>query len=135
MEEAQMALEIEEQSTDIPPEHPTNNNGIPMVSQDMEEVEEDEEGPATRTQARAATRTITQEVLLQIPDVSGNGSAITAKNAASRKFPMQFLCDYANAVLDDKTGELLVYWHLIAHPNYKQAWGASFGNERTPWFL
>jgi len=62
-------------------------------------------------------------------DVSGSGSAITAKSAASRKFPMQFLCDYANAVLDGKTGELLEYWHLIAHPKHKQAWGASFGNE------
>ena len=129
MEEAQTALEIEEQSTDTPPEHPTNNNGIPMVSQDMEEVEKDEEGPATRMRARAATRTITQEVLLQMTDVSGNGSAITAKSAASRKFPMQFLCNYANAVLDGKTGELLEYRHLIAHSKYKQAWGASFGNE------
>jgi hypothetical protein len=49
MEEAQAALEIEEQSMDTPPEHPTINNGIPMISQDMEDVEEDEEGPATRT--------------------------------------------------------------------------------------
>ena len=88
MEEAQTALEIEEQLTDTPPEHPTNNNDIPMVSQDMEEEEEDEEGPATRTRARAATRTITQEVLLQMTDVSGNDSAITAKSAASRNFPM-----------------------------------------------
>ncbi len=95
----------------------------------MEEVGEDEEGSATRTRARAATRTITQEVLLQMTDVSGNGRAIMAKSAASRKFSMQFLCDYANAVLDGKTGELLEYRHLIARPKYKQAWGASFGNE------
>jgi len=107
MEEAQMTLEVEEQPTDTPPEHPTNNNSIPMVSQDMEEEEDEEEGPATRTRARASTRTITQEVLLQMADVSGSGSAITARSAASRKFPMQFLCDYANAVLDGETGELL----------------------------
>jgi hypothetical protein len=62
-------------------------------------------------------------------DVSGNGRAITAKIAASRKFPMQFLCDYANAVLDGDTDKLLEYRHLIARPKYKQAWGASFGNE------
>jgi len=107
MEEAQMTLEVEEQPTDTPLEHPTNNNSIPMVSQDMEEEEDEEEGPATRTRARASTRTITQEVLLQMADVSGSGSAITARSAASRKFPMQFLCDYANAVLDGETGELL----------------------------
>ena len=100
-----------------------------MVSQDMEEEEDEEEGPATRTRARASTRTITQEVLLQMADVASSSSAITAKSAASRKFPMQFLCDYANAVLDGETGELLEYRHLIARPKYKQAWGASFGNE------
>ena len=107
MEEAHTALEIEMQPTDTPPEHPAINNMIPMVSQEMEEEEEDdeeEEGPATKTRARASTRTITQEVLLQMADVSGRGSAITAKSAASRKLPMQFLCVYANAVLDGETG-------------------------------
>ena len=38
-------------------------------------------------------------------------------------------CDYDNAVLDGDTGKLLEYRHLIARPKYKQAWGASFGNE------
>ena len=42
---------------------------------------------------------------------------------------MQFLCDYANAVLDGETGKLLESRHLIARPKYKQAWGTSFGNE------
>ena len=88
MEETQTALEVEEQPTDTPQEHPSINNGIPMVSQDEEEEEDEEEGPATRTRARAYTRTITQEVLLQMVDVSGSGSAITAKCAASRKFPV-----------------------------------------------
>jgi len=78
-----------------------------MVSQEMEEEEDEEAGPATRTRARASTRTITQEVLLQMADVTGSRSAIIARSAASRKFLMQFLCDYANAVLDGKTGKLL----------------------------
>ena len=101
--------EVEEQPADTQPEHPTNDNSIPMVSQDMEDEKEERDNPATRTQARAATRTITQEVLLQMTDVSGNNGAITAKSAASMKFPMQFLCDYDNAVLDGETGELLEY--------------------------
>ena len=54
-------------------------------------------------------------------DVSDSGGAITAKGVASRKFPMQFLCDYANVVLNGETGKLLEYRHLIAHPKYKQA--------------
>ena len=52
-------------------------------------------------------------------DVSGSGGAITAKSAASRKFPMNFLCNYANAVLDIETEELLEYRHLIAHSTTK----------------
>ena len=37
--------------------------------------------------------------------------------------------DYANAVLDEETGELLEYRHLIKHPKKKKDWGFSFGNE------
>jgi len=66
-------------------------------------------------------------------EVSGSDGAITAKSAASRKYPMQFLCDYVNAVLDGETGELLEYRHLIACPKYKQVWGALFGNEIRNW--
>ena len=76
MEGRQTALEIEEQPTDTPQEHPSISKGIPMVSQDEDNLEEEEEGPATRTRARASTRTITQEVLMQMADVSGSGRAI-----------------------------------------------------------
>ena len=56
-------------------------------------------------------------------EVSGSDGAITAKSAASRKYPMQFLCDYVNAVLDGETGELLEYRHLIACPKYNRKHG------------
>ena len=56
-------------------------------------------------------------------------SKITPKNASSRKFPMQFLCEYANAVLDGETGKLLEYCHLIQRPKYRQTWGKSFGDK------
>ena len=61
---------------------------IIMVSQDIDEEDEIEEGPVARTIVRASARTITQKVLLQMADVSGSGGAITAKSVASRKFPM-----------------------------------------------
>ncbi len=41
------------------------------------------------------------------------------------KYPLQFLCDFANAVLDDKTGNLLEYRHLLKHPKYKRKFVAS----------
>ena len=56
-------------------------------------------------------------------DIAGAAMEITAKKAASRKFPMQFLCDIANAVLDGDTGELLEYRHLMAHPKCREIWG------------
>ena len=42
---------------------------------------------------------------------------------------MKFLADFAGAVLDDETGELLKYLHLIKRSKYKKDWGYSFGNE------
>ena len=53
----------------------------------------------------------------------------TNKMAASRKFPPQFLCNFASAVLDDETGDLLKYRHLLKHPKYKDVWSNSFGKE------
>ncbi len=51
------------------------------------------------------------------------------QQAASRKFPLQFLCNFAYAVLDDETGDLLEYRHLLKHPKYKDVWSQSFGKE------
>ncbi len=46
-----------------------------------------------------------------------------------RQYPLQFLCDFAYAVLDDDTGDLLEYRHLIKHPKYKDTWSKSFRKE------
>ncbi len=35
----------------------------------------------------------------------------------------------ASAILDDKTGELLEYHHLMKHPKYKNLWMKLFGTE------
>ncbi len=42
---------------------------------------------------------------------------------------MPFLCDLAYAVLDDETGDLLEYCHLMKHPKYKDIWTKSFSKE------
>ena len=47
---------------------------------------------------------------------------------AGKKFPMNLLCEMANAIMDE-SGEVLEYRHLMAHPQYRQIWGRSFGNE------
>ena len=44
------------------------------------------------------------------------------------KFPLQVLCDMANAVLGGDTGDLSEYRHLILRPNFREAWGKLYGN-------
>ena len=88
-------------------------------------------GPASRTSSRAGSgqRTVTQEVLFTVTDISGVGYELTPKSTASRKFPEQFFSEIAAAVLDGDTGELLEYRHLMKNPKYKAIWGNSFRNE------
>ena len=42
---------------------------------------------------------------------------------------MQFLCDYANAVIDDETGEIMEYRHLLKNPKHRERWQRSFSKE------
>ncbi len=62
-------------------------------------------------------------------DIPFQTQPFTNKQAASRKFPLQLLCNFASAVLDDETGDLLKYCHLLKHPKYKGVWSNSFGKE------
>jgi hypothetical protein len=49
-------------------------------------------------------------------EIPGYKAPFTARQAASRKYPLQFLCNLAYAVLDNETGDLLEYHHLMKHP-------------------
>jgi hypothetical protein len=62
-------------------------------------------------------------------DIPFQTQPFTNKQAASRKLSLQFLCDFASAVLDNETGDLLGYHHLLKHPKYKDVWSNSFGKE------
>jgi hypothetical protein len=48
-----------------------------------------------------------QEYTLHMLELVGGIAPFTPQQAALRKYPLQFLCDFANAVLDDKTGDLM----------------------------
>jgi hypothetical protein len=76
--------------------------------------------PAANTHLQWKVRTIMQDYLFHLMDTPGLPRLFTNQQAASRKYPLQFLCDFANAVLDDKTGNLLEYQHLLKHPKYKE---------------
>jgi hypothetical protein len=62
-------------------------------------------------------------------DIPGFTKPFTNQQASPSKFPLQFLCDFAYAVLDDETGNLLKYCHLLKHPKYKDVWSKLFGTE------
>jgi hypothetical protein len=62
-------------------------------------------------------------------EIPGYKPLFTPRQAASRKYPLKFLCDLAYAVLDDKTGDLLEFRHLMKHPKYKEVWTNSFSKE------
>ena len=85
------------------------------------------DSPAQNTRSKAQSHTITDEILLSCVHMSS--SRINPKNAASRKYPLQLLCEMAGAVLDATTGELLEYRHLIRRPQYQRVWGGAFGKE------
>ena len=73
------------------------------------------------------TRSSKRAALLAAVEISG--SCPSPQQAASRRYPLSFMCDFAGSVMDTETGELLEYRHLIKHPKFKTDWGYSFGNE------
>ena len=54
---------------------------------------------------------------------------LVARRLASRRFPLQVLCEIAGAVLDSKTGELMEYRHLLKKPDYVDVWSKAGGKE------
>ncbi len=62
-------------------------------------------------------------------DVPGYKASFTPAQAAACKYPLQFLYDFAYALLDKDTGDLLEYRHLIKHPKYRNTWSQSFKKE------
>ena len=52
-----------------------------------------------------------------------NQSSFTTQQATSRKYPKEALA----AVLNEETGELMEYRHLIADPKYRNIWKPAYG--------
>ena len=62
-------------------------------------------------------------------EIPGFKAPFMPRQAAARQYPLQLLCNFAYSVLDNKTGDLLEYCHLMKHPKYKDVWTKSFGTE------
>jgi hypothetical protein len=72
---------------------------------------------------------LTQDFMLQCIEILGFKAPFTPRQSAARQYPLQFLCNFAYSVLDNKTGDLLKYCHLMKHPKYEKVWKKSFGTE------
>jgi hypothetical protein len=70
-----------------------------------------------------------QDYLLRMMDIPGITTPFTISQVTSRKYPLKFPCDFASAVFDDKTGDLLEYHHLLKNPKYRDIWRKSFSTE------
>ncbi len=84
---------------------------------------------AANTCLQRKVQTIMQDYLFHLMNTPGLPRLFTNQQAASHKYPLQFLCDFANAFLDDETGNLMEYQHLLKHPKYKEVWSKWFGKE------
>jgi hypothetical protein len=69
------------------------------------------------------------EVLLSYAQLSASTHCVNPQKAAQRKYPLELLCEMAGAVLDEETGNLLEYRHLMRHSRHKEVWGPAFGKE------
>ena len=52
----------------------------------------------------------------------------TLRNLASRKFPMQMLCEMVGSIMY-VNGDLLEYRHLMKRVECRKIWGKAYGNE------
>ena len=72
---------------------------------------------------RSRKPTITQEYVLQMINI--NQSSFTAQQAALWKYPKEDLSE----VLNEETGELMEYRHLISDPKYRKICKPAYGKQ------
>jgi hypothetical protein len=101
--------------------------GTPVISQDDDDTIHST--PSANTRFQRQVRTLTQDYLYHMTDIPGITKPFTNQQAAVRRYPVTFIRDFASAVLDEETGDLLEYRHLLKHPKYKDIWSKSFGTE------
>jgi hypothetical protein len=106
----------------------------PVITQDKDD--EEDKPPATsyaRKLRSQTTQSMTDEWLYSMMEFPGITTTVNPQMAASRKYPIQFLCNYANAVIDNKTGEIMEYQHLLKDPKHRERWQRSFRKEYGDW--
>ena len=97
--------------------------GTPFTIQNMPNYITQDDSPAENTRSKTRKQEtimrMSDEVMLSCIQMTKQAT-INPKAAASRKYPVQLLCELAAAVLDQDTGDLLEYKHLLKHPKLKK---------------
>ena len=94
--------------------------------------------PAANTQQQQREQNVMQEYaysMINLPIAMTKSAFATAPQKksntqiASRQYPLAFMCKWAQAVLDNDTGDFLEYRQLIKNPKYREVWSTSFAKE------
>ena len=82
--------------------------------------------PAMNTRSSRTIRSITEEAMLTAIEMTrGFANEIKPRQLASRQFPIHML----NAILNEETGKMMEYRHLLADPKYRSIYSKAFGKE------
>ena len=117
--------EIERETIRITPNGNRSHIGTtsPRVSETQPLEEEYSDTPPAHNTRSKSPITITQETILRAIDISDKN--FNAQKASRRRFHPEVLA----AVLNEETGELMEYRHLIANPKYRERWSKAYGIE------
>ena len=106
--------------------------GKPFPIQNMSNYITQDNSPAENTRSKTRKQeTILRmsfEAMLSCIQTTKHAT-VNPKAAASRKYPMQLLCELAGAILDQDTRDLLEYRHLLKHPKLKVTQGKERAKE------
>ena len=71
------------------------------------------------------SQVVTEKVVVAM----SHDKKVSTSNVAQQMHPLQALYQWANAVLDAETCDILEYWHLLKKPKHLEAWSYFTTNE------
>jgi hypothetical protein len=122
-------IEVEqEQVTPSPTFQVEDANNLASAQSAIIQITQDEcKSPSANMHKQRKTRMLTHDSMVQFMEIPSYKPLLIPRQAASRQYPLQFLCNFSYSVLDYEAGDLLEYCHLMKHPKYEELWTKSFG--------
>ena len=88
-----------------------------------------DDAPAQNTHSQSSIHSIMEEVMLSCVQFTPKTLKIDLRRAACGQYLLQLWCEMAGAVLDQETGDLLEYCHVVKHPVHQNTWQPAFGKK------